>query len=95
MPLSALIYFYGRRLRTHPVQEALAGLGIAVGVALVFAVLVASGSVTSGSGQIVKSAVGAANLQLRARSSSGFDQRLTNRARGWRRGGAASVEHSR
>jgi putative ABC transport system permease protein len=81
MPVSALIYFYGRRLRTHPVQEALAGLGIAVGVALVFAVLVASGSVTSGASQIVKSAVGAANLQLRARSSSGFDERLTDRVR--------------
>jgi putative ABC transport system permease protein len=81
MPLSALIYFYGRRLRTHPVQEALAGLGIAVGVALVFAVLVASGSVTSGASQIVKSAVGAANLQLHARSASGFDERLTDRVR--------------
>jgi putative ABC transport system permease protein len=77
MPLSALAYFYARRLRTHPVQEALAGLGIAVGVALVFAVLVASNSVTSGAQQIVRSAVGAANLQLRARGSSGFDQRLT------------------
>jgi putative ABC transport system permease protein len=81
MPLSALIYFYGRRLRTHPVQEVLAGLGIAVGVALVFAVVVASGSVTSGASQIVKTAVGAANLQLRARSSSGFDERLTDRVR--------------
>jgi putative ABC transport system permease protein len=81
MPLSALVYFYGRRLRTHPVQEALAGLGIAVGVALVFAVLVGSRSVTSGASQIVKSAVGAANLQLRARSSSGFDERLADRVR--------------
>jgi putative ABC transport system permease protein len=79
MPLSALLYFYGRRLRTHPAQEALAGLGIAVGVALVFAVLVATSSVTSGSAQIVKSVVGAANLQLRARGTSGFDERLAER----------------
>jgi len=79
MPLSALIYFYARRLRTHPVQEALAGVGIAVGVALVFAVLVATSSITSGSAHIVKSFVGAADLQLRARSSSGFDQRIAAR----------------
>jgi putative ABC transport system permease protein len=78
---STLIYFYGRRLRTHPVQEALAGLGIAVGVALVFAVQVANSSITSGSRQIVQGIVGAANLQLRARSSWGFDQRIAQRAR--------------
>lgn len=81
MSLGALIYFYRRRLRTHPVQEALAGLGIAVGVALVFAVLVATASITSGSGQIVQSTVGSADLQLRARSSSGFDERLADRVR--------------
>jgi putative ABC transport system permease protein len=81
MSLAALIYFYRRRLRTHPVQEALAGIGIAVGVALVFAVLVATASITSGSSQIVQSTVGSADLQLRARSSSGFDQRLAARVR--------------
>ncbi len=79
MPLSALVYFYRRRLRTHPVQEALAGLGIAIGVALVFAVQVANSSITSGSREIVQSVAGAANLQLRARSSAGFDERLANR----------------
>jgi putative ABC transport system permease protein len=78
---SALVYFYGRRLRTHPVQEVLAGLGIAVGVALVFAVQVANSSITSGSSQIVRSIVGTATLQLRARSSAGFDERLVGRVR--------------
>jgi putative ABC transport system permease protein len=81
MPLSALIYFYRRRLRTHPVQEALAGLGIALGVALVFAVQVATTSITSGSRQVVQSVVGPADLQLRARSSSGFDERIAQRVR--------------
>jgi putative ABC transport system permease protein len=81
VPLSALIYFYSRRLRTHPVQEALAGLGIAVGVALVFAVQVATSSITSGSGQIVKSIVGSADLQLRARSSTGLDEHIVDRVR--------------
>src|SRR5438270_3399186 len=78
MPLAALIYFYGRRLRTHPVQEALAGLGIAVAVALVFAVQVANTSVTSASSQVVQGIVGSADMQVRARSSSGFDQRLAD-----------------
>jgi putative ABC transport system permease protein len=81
MSLSALIYFYGRRLRTHPVQEALAGLGIAVGVALVFAVQVASSSITSASSQVVKSIVGSADLQLRARSAAGVDQGVADRVR--------------
>jgi putative ABC transport system permease protein len=79
MRFSALLYFYGRRLRTHPVQELLAGLGIAVGIALVFAVQVANSSITSGSSQIVQSIVGTANLQLRARGSNGFDERVVDR----------------
>lgn len=76
MRLSTLAYFYGRRLRTHPIQELLAGLGIAVGVALVFAVQVANSSITDGSSQIVHSIVGAAGLQLSAQGSSGFDEHL-------------------
>jgi putative ABC transport system permease protein len=79
MRFSALMYFYGRRLRTYPVQELLAGAGIAIGVALVFAVQVANSSITSSSNQIVQSIVGAANLQLSARSSSGFDQHFAER----------------
>ena len=76
MSLSALIYFYVRRLRSHPVQEALTGLGVAVGVALVFAVQVANGSITGGSSHVVRSIVGVADLQMRARSASGLDERL-------------------
>jgi putative ABC transport system permease protein len=79
--LSALIYFYGRRLRTHPVQEALVGLGIAIGVALVFAVQVANRSITDGSSRVVQSIVGSADLQLRARSSAGFSERVVDRVR--------------
>jgi len=81
MPLSALVYFYVRRLRTHPVQEALAGVGIAVGVALVFAVQVANGSITSGSSQVVRSIVGVADLQLRARGAAGLDEGMLGRVR--------------
>jgi putative ABC transport system permease protein len=76
---SALAYFYGRRLRTYPVQELLAGAGIAIGVALVFAVQVANSSITSGSSEIVQSIVGAANLQLSARGPAGLNQHLAER----------------
>jgi putative ABC transport system permease protein len=79
MRLSALAYLYGRRLRTHPVQELLAGLGIAVGVALVFAVQVATSSVDESSSQIVHAIVGPADLQLRARSEAGIDEALVRR----------------
>jgi hypothetical protein len=41
----ALVYLYRRRLRVHAVQELLAGVGIAIAVALVLAALVAEGSI--------------------------------------------------
>jgi putative ABC transport system permease protein len=76
MRLSSLIYFYRRRLRTRPVQELLAGAGIAIGVALVFAVQVANTSITDASSAIVRGIAGSASLQLRSRDSSGFDERV-------------------
>ncbi|HEX5146797.1 MAG TPA: FtsX-like permease family protein [Conexibacter sp.] len=76
MRLETLLYFYGRRLRTHPIQELLAGLGIAIGVALAFAVLVANGSVTGSADRIVHAVVGRADLQLQARDARGFDERV-------------------
>jgi putative ABC transport system permease protein len=79
--LSGLFYFYGRRLRTRPVQELLAGLGIAIGVALVFAVQVANSSITDASSEIVRGIAGTASLQLRSRDTNGFDGRLIDRVR--------------
>ncbi len=81
MRLSGLIYLYGRRLRTRPVQELLAGIGIAIGVALVFAVQVANSSITDASSAIVRGIAGTATLQLRARDASGFDEDLVQRVR--------------
>jgi len=78
---SGLLYFYARRLRTRPVQELLAGVGIAVGVALVFAVQVANSSITDASSAIVRGIAGTASLQLRARDANGFDERLFARVR--------------
>jgi putative ABC transport system permease protein len=74
--LSMLLHLYRVRLRSHAVQEALAGSGIAVGVALVLGVLVANTSLTSSAGELVHQVVGSARLQLTARSSEGFDERL-------------------
>ena len=76
MRLEALLYLYGRRLRTQPVQELLAGLGIAIGVALTFAVLVANASVAGSAEQVVRSVVGTADMQLSARGPRGLDGRV-------------------
>jgi putative ABC transport system permease protein len=76
MRLQALLYFYGRRLRTHPIQELLAGAGIAIGVALAFAVMVANSSVVASADEIVRGVTGTADVQLTARDAGGFDQRM-------------------
>jgi putative ABC transport system permease protein len=64
MRVQTLFYFYARRLRTHPIQELLAGLGIAIGVALAFAVLVANGSITGSADEIVRAVVGRGGLPV-------------------------------
>jgi putative ABC transport system permease protein len=74
--LSMLVHLYRVRLRSHAVQELLAGSGIAVGVALVLGVLVANTSLTGSAAELIHSVVGSARLQLSARSSEGIDQSL-------------------
>ena len=71
-----LVHLYRVRLRSHAVQELLAGSGIAVGVALVLGVLVANTSLTGSAAELIHSVVGSARLQLAARSSEGIDQSL-------------------
>jgi putative ABC transport system permease protein len=66
-------------LRIHAVQELLAGVGIAVSVALVFAVTVASSSIAGSAVQVIHTIVGPASLQLRARSSDGFNEHILAR----------------
>ncbi|MGO9320932.1 MAG: FtsX-like permease family protein [Solirubrobacteraceae bacterium] len=73
-----LAHLYRVRLRSHAVQELLAGSGIAVGVALVLGVLVANASLTGSAGGLVHQLVGSARLQLAARSQDGFDERLAS-----------------
>jgi putative ABC transport system permease protein len=75
----ALLYLYRNRLRIHAAQELLAGFGVAIAVALVFATLVANGSIAGSTSEVVHAVVGPADLQLRARDTDGFDERLLKR----------------
>ncbi len=75
----ALLYLYRRRLRVHAVQELLAGLGVAVAVALIFATLVAAGSVAGSAREVVRAVIGPASLQLHARAPAGFPESLLGR----------------
>jgi len=80
--LSVLGRFYRWRLHEHGVQELLAAAGIAIGVALVFGVLVANTSLTASARQLVDGVVGSARIQLAARSADGFDERIADAAAG-------------
>jgi putative ABC transport system permease protein len=77
--LSALIWLYVRQVRRRPAQELLAGVGIALGVALMCAVQISNGSITGSSEEITKSIAGSATLQLRARDADGFEEALQER----------------
>ncbi len=72
----ALFWFYVRWLRRHYVQELLAGAGVAIAVALVFATIVAAGSVSGSSSRAVRTVIGPASLQLHARSGDGISGSL-------------------
>ncbi len=74
LDLSVAFNLYAWRLRTRAAQELLAAIGIAVGVALVFGVLVANTSIGGSAGSLVHQLVGSAQLQLVARSQDGFDE---------------------
>jgi putative ABC transport system permease protein len=74
-----LIYLYRNRLRVHTAQELLAGLGVAVAVALVFATLVANASIAGSAGEVVRAAAGSATLQLEARGPDGVPGQLLER----------------
>jgi putative ABC transport system permease protein len=79
--VSMLAHLYRARLRSHAVQELLAGSGIAVGVALVLGVLLANASLTGAAGELVHKFVGSARLQLASRSQAGFEEPLANATR--------------
>ena len=76
MRFSGLLYFYRLRLRTRWVQEFFALVGIAVGVALVFAAQIANTSLAGSMKQLVNGTFGAATLQVTLPDRSGFDGRV-------------------
>lgn len=78
--LSVLKDMYRARLRRHLIAELLAGVGIAIGVALVFGVLVVNTSITGTTADLIRAVNGSAKLQLAARSSAGFSERLAEEA---------------
>src|SRR3712207_4891990 len=62
--------------RAFPMRFVLAGLAIAIGVALAFAVHVINRSAAESFAQAVRSAAGGADLQVRGASGLGFDEGL-------------------
>jgi putative ABC transport system permease protein len=74
-----LLYLYRNRLLVHAAQELLAGLGVATAVALVFATLVASGSIAGSANEVVHAAIGPATLQVAARDANGLDGHMLER----------------
>jgi len=75
---SALLELYRWRLKDHLIQELLAGLGIALGVALLFGVLVANTSITGSATRLVHAVTGSSQFEVAARSSAGFDERVVD-----------------
>jgi putative ABC transport system permease protein len=71
-----LLLFYRRNLRIQPLRELMALLGVAAGVALLFAVQVAHRSVTGSFEAITHGVAGRATLEVAARGARGFDQRV-------------------
>jgi putative ABC transport system permease protein len=78
---SNALRLYLIRLRARAPQELLALLGIAAGVALLFASLVASNSLTGSIADLNAGIVGRATLQLSARGPQGFPDSVLTRVR--------------
>jgi putative ABC transport system permease protein len=75
----ALLWLYRRRLRVHGIQELLAGVGVAVAVALIFSTMIAAESIAGSAAEVVRAVTGPASLQLHARGSEGISQALLAR----------------
>jgi putative ABC transport system permease protein len=82
--LSGIRYIYEARFEARAVlvQEVFAIIGIAVGVALLFASQVSSTSLTRSVAQLNSQLVGNAQVQLDARGPEGVSERLLGEVRG-------------
>jgi putative ABC transport system permease protein len=79
--LSNVVLLYRVRLRARAAQECLAIVGIAAGVALLFASQVSSSSLRGSVGELEHGIVGNATLQLAARDPHGLPQGMVARVR--------------
>lgn len=70
-----LIYLYRGWVRAKPMRETLAAVGIAIGVALVFATIAANLSISSSANRIITSLAGTAQLQASSRDPNGAPER--------------------
>ena len=75
--LRTLLLFYKRNVRVQPLRELMAIVGIAAGVALLFAVQVAHRSITGSFEEISHGLAGRATLELASRGPEGFDERVS------------------
>ncbi len=76
-----MLHLYRVRVRARIVQECFAVLGIAAGVALVFASQVASQSLSSSVAELSHGIVGSATMQLLARDAHGMPEGLVAQVR--------------
>jgi putative ABC transport system permease protein len=79
--LRTLFLFYRRHLRVQPLRELMAVVGVAAGVALLFAVQVAHHSITGSFEEIAHGVAGRATLELASRGPEGFDRRISEEVR--------------
>ncbi|HEX4483294.1 MAG TPA: ABC transporter permease [Solirubrobacteraceae bacterium] len=76
MRLSSIARLYRVRIRARLTQELFAVLGIAIGVSLLFSSQVANTSLNGSVERLTNGIVGRMSLQLDARDSHGFEERL-------------------
>jgi putative ABC transport system permease protein len=82
LSLSNALRLYRVRLRARLVQECFALVGIAAGVALLFAAQISSTSLESSVSSLSRGVLGNATLQLLARDPHGFPESILTRIRG-------------
>jgi putative ABC transport system permease protein len=75
--LRTLLLFYRRHLRVQPLRELMAVVGVAAGVALLFAIQVAHRSITGSFEAVTHGVVGKATLELAARGPEGFSAQVS------------------
>lgn len=74
-----LLLIYRRNMRVQPVRELFAVLAVAAGVAMLFAVQVANGSITEAFEATAHAVAGRAKIEVAARGPEGFDERTVYR----------------